>query len=271
MVYVLENDNEWDRLEFQASLPPYDHRQELINLVVPSGSSVLDAGCGSGAVTRYLAERFPSSQVFGCDLSQDRINRSKRLAETQKSSNLNFQEANLNQLPYLDHTFNLIILRYVAQHLSPSLRSSVFAELLRCLKPGGWLHVIDFDGPFHNLYPKPPLVSEVLNQLEAQGVLDLRVGRKLPSILKEARFGAVDWKIEVFEFQGDSLRHEIDLSQARLTQAFPFLESFLGVKASQFQREFMEALQDPQVVYFYNKFFVKGQKPHRHDLSIVKS
>ena len=35
--------------------------------------AILDAGCGSGVVSRYLATHFPTSRVIACDFSALRI------------------------------------------------------------------------------------------------------------------------------------------------------------------------------------------------------
>ena len=68
--YVLENPHEFQRLEEQSAQPEYDFRSDLPALALPPGARILDAGCGSGIVARYLAERYPDAQAFFSEARQ---------------------------------------------------------------------------------------------------------------------------------------------------------------------------------------------------------
>lgn len=272
MSYVLENLSEWERLEFQSTLPQYDYKKELKDFEVRQGSKILDAGCGSGVVTRYLAKLFPSAQIVGCDLASDRIQRSIQHSKEESSSdpsgmsaNISFDVQDLSSLSYPSLSFDGIVCRYVLQHLSEEKRAQVLSGFHRCLKPGGYLHLIDYDGPFHNLFPQPPLVEEVLKKLELNPNLDLQIGRKLPALAIDAGFSKLKWRMELVEFQGESLAQETELLKTRLDYAQPFLTGLLGDsnKAQAFKKEFINALSDPRAVYFYNKVIVSAQRPQK--------
>jgi len=58
-------------------------RDEYVGLLgISSGARVLDVGCGSGAVTRTLAQRVaPSGLAVGCDASGAMIKVARRLAD----------------------------------------------------------------------------------------------------------------------------------------------------------------------------------------------
>jgi tRNA A58 N-methylase Trm61 len=67
MGYELEHHTEFDRLEKQATIATYDYRSELSGLQIENGAVILDAGCGSGVVSRYLASLDRTSTVVACD------------------------------------------------------------------------------------------------------------------------------------------------------------------------------------------------------------
>lgn len=270
MPYALESTGEWERLERQSMLPHYDFTKELRDLVVRSGDLVLDAGCGSGIVTRYLAEQNPGARVVGCDFAAERLEITKEAAA--HLPNARFEVQDLASLGFPERSFDAIVCRYVLQHINKDARDKALKEMLRCLKPNGRLHIIDFDGTLYNLYPQPPRVAKVLSRLEAANLVDLRIGRKLPAMLVDAGYVGIQWRIETLQFSGEELEQEVEMMRARLRNARGFLTSFLGStrKFESFERGFLEALRDPRTVYFYNKFIATGLKQGSQGLALVK-
>lgn len=263
MGYVLENQNEWQRLEYQSTLPQYDFKRELKDLVIPPGSTILDAGCGSGVVTRYLGQAHLNSVVYGCDLSHERVNLAKKHAS--HLSNVRFEIEDLSNLKFKQDMFDVVVCRYVLQHISKELRIQTLRELSRCLKPGGVLCIVDFDGTLYNLYPRNEFLNQSLLLMEEKAPMDLRIGRKIPSMLIESGFESPVWRIDTMEFIGKNRDQEIKLMTERLENATPFLVEFLKghMNAERFKKEFLETLKNPETVYFYNKFIVEARKPFK--------
>lgn len=265
MNYVLESKSEFDRLEQQSGLSGYDYQRELALSGLPpiqGGMRVLDAGCGSGIVTRYLAGESPGCEVVGCDLSEVRVGQARDAA--QGLSNLHFEVRDLARLDYPESHFDVILCRYVLQHLSAEARTAALTGFLRCLKPGGRLVVIDFDGGFLNLHPQPsPWLQEALWKMETRFPVDLRIGRKLPRMLVMAGFTQTQWRIDVLEWRDELLAQERRLLDQRILALEPVLTQVLGStpEARRFHREYLEALDTPGCVLFYNKFIVTGRKP----------
>jgi ubiquinone/menaquinone biosynthesis C-methylase UbiE len=263
MGYVLESVREFDRLERQSTFTGYDFSREwsLAGLAVPPGAAVLDAGCGSGTVTRQLARTFPRSQVTGCDASQQRLERARETAAGMP--NVRFVHQDISHLSFPESTFDVVVCRYVMQHVLPGRRQAALRELRRCLKPGGSLCVVDFDGTLYNLYPQPPFLADALERMERSFPVDLRIGRKLPSMLAAVGFTRVTWKIDLVECRGLELQQEAEMLEERLSSAQAPMAAFLGSAeaAQRVKDEYMETLQDPGAVLFYNKFVVTGVKP----------
>ncbi len=270
MSYVLEAENEFDRLEKQSTYQKYDYRKELElgGFSPKDGARILDAGCGSGVVSRHIATVFPRVSVVGCDACETRLAQAKRAGAS--FGNLSFKMQDLSKLEFSNNYFDWAIVRYVLQHVAANMRIVALQEIFRCLRPNGKLCIIDFDGPFYNIYPRTPLVDEVLNKMEAQSPVDLRIGRKLPSLLLKAGFSEVEWCIDTIQCHGAALNDEKILIPEKLENATPFLSEFLGSKSKveAFKSEYRELLDKPGVVLFYNKFIVTGSRPGK--LNLVK-
>ncbi|MGI5522384.1 class I SAM-dependent DNA methyltransferase [Micromonospora sp. CA-259024] len=95
---------------------------------------VLDAGCGSGRMSRYLTER--GCLVRGIDLSPGMVAMARR-----DHPDLVFTVGSLADLPYPDDRFAGVLLWYSTIHTPPAGQARVFAEAARVLRPSGHLLV----------------------------------------------------------------------------------------------------------------------------------
>lgn len=92
-------------------------------------SSILDFGCGSGRVARYVN---PTGQFFGCDINRRIAN---FCAETIHKGQFH-QSPTMPPLKFSDAAFDLIYSFSVFSHLSRSVEEVWLAELARVAKPG---------------------------------------------------------------------------------------------------------------------------------------
>lgn len=74
-------------------------------ITLPKDAKVLEIGCGTGAVTRFLADLPKVSQALGVDPSPVFIAKARELAG--EAQNLTFQEADGRTLPCEDCSFDL--------------------------------------------------------------------------------------------------------------------------------------------------------------------
>lgn len=95
---------------------------------------VLDAGCGTGRISRYVAER--GCRTEGVDLSPGMVALARREQPGQP-----FAVASLTALPYPDDRFAGVLLWYSIIHTPPAGQARIFAEAARVLRPGGHLLV----------------------------------------------------------------------------------------------------------------------------------
>ena len=94
---------------------------------------VLDAGCGTGRMSRYLTRR--GCAVEGVDLSPRMVEVARRL-----HPDLPFSVAPLTDLPAADGQLDGVLLWYATIHTPPASQGRVLAEVARALRPGG--HVL---------------------------------------------------------------------------------------------------------------------------------
>jgi ubiquinone/menaquinone biosynthesis C-methylase UbiE len=261
--YSLETEREFERLEYQSSLPQFDYRVELRELEVPPGARVLDAGTGSGIVARHLASRDPSSRVVGCDLSEQRVARAQEAGRA--LANLTFAVEDLRRLRFADEGFDVVVCRYVLEHLDPVARQQALSELVRCLAPGGRLCLVDVDGAFTSVHPALEPLPELIARLRSDDRVDLDVGRKLPGLLLAAGLGDVRTRIEPLYYRHDEVESATKILGWTLDAVQPYLAHLLGSedKAEAARRAYLDAVRAPGGLFFCHKFIVTGQKPSR--------
>jgi SAM-dependent methyltransferase len=93
-----------------------------------SASRALEVGCGPGHITAKMADT--GATVTGVDLVPAMIDTARTL-----HPDLEFVEANVEQLPFADDTFDVVLANFVIHHFArPDVACT---EIKRVLKPGG--------------------------------------------------------------------------------------------------------------------------------------
>ena len=96
------------------------------------GKDVLDAGCGVGYGTAFVAEK--ARRAVGVDISRDAIGYARR---RYGAHNVRYEIGDLLALPFADHSFDVVCAFETVEHLSEPGR--FVAEAERVLRPGGQL------------------------------------------------------------------------------------------------------------------------------------
>jgi ubiquinone/menaquinone biosynthesis C-methylase UbiE len=263
MTYALESHDEVRRLEGQSKTELYDFKKETREFLSQLTGPLLDAGSGSGMLSRYFADSKAGLEVVGCDFSEVRLQGARELASNY--SKVKFVQGNLTKLPFADNFFGGVVCRFVLEHLSREDQTKAVSEFYRCVRPGGWICLIDLDGMYENLSPRPPMTAELLRVIEEKSMFDVRVGRRLPQLAHEAGFTHISRTIETMDFQGPHRDVEHELMRERLMQARPILKQIFGSdeKVGAFEFEFLSTMKNPGAVLFYNKFIILAQKPKK--------
>ena len=105
--------------------------------VVRTGESALDVACGTGAVTRLLAERVgPTGKVVGLDINPGMLAVARLSAPSQS---IEWLEGSALKMPLPDATFDPVVCQQGLQFFPE--RPAALSEMRRVLKRGGRLAV----------------------------------------------------------------------------------------------------------------------------------
>ena len=132
---------------------------------LPKGSRILDVGCGIGGSSRILAKYY-GFNVTGITISPAQVERAREL--TPFDLNCRFQVMDALDLKFEDGSFDAVWSVEAGAHMNDKTK---FAdEMLRTLRPGGYLALADWNS--RDLIMNPPNLLErlVLKQLLEQWV-----------------------------------------------------------------------------------------------------
>jgi len=112
--------------------------QTIERMALPTGATVLDVGCGTGASAIPAAAAVgPTGRVVGIDLADRLLERARDKALQQSLSNVEFRQGDMENLDYPDGSFDAVVSVF-SVFFVPDMTKQV-AELWRMVKPGGQL------------------------------------------------------------------------------------------------------------------------------------
>lgn len=115
----------------------------LSDVQLPDSAVVLDAGCGTGAITRVLAQCPNVREVIGLDPSPIFIEKAREYGKG--ISQLSFQTGDARAIGFPDASFDLVVFHTVLCHVPEPERA--LREAHRVLRQNGWLAIFDGDYP----------------------------------------------------------------------------------------------------------------------------
>ena len=130
-------------LEDRAHGPSYAGMiNTMFDEIAPAeGETILDVGCGSGALDRLLARRFGAANSFtATDVNPFLLREAAALADEEElAGRITFRQGNAERLPFpdavFDHAFTVTVLEECDADLA-------LRELFRVVRPGGSVGVI---------------------------------------------------------------------------------------------------------------------------------
>ena len=143
----------WRGGGFRARGPEMTRLRHALTLA--PGMSVADVGAGGGEVTVALAAEIgPSGRVYATDIDPDALEQIRARVAAAQLSNVTILQARARETGLPTGCCDAVVLRRVYHHLSDPAATTL--DLLRALRPGGVLAIIDFPPMFAWRWPWSP-------------------------------------------------------------------------------------------------------------------
>jgi trans-aconitate 2-methyltransferase len=126
----------WDAQSYDRQVEPHEAwgRTVLDRLDLGGDETVLDAGCGTGKITRLLLERLPRGRVIGVDASAAMVERAREALGSDQRVELRVGDLlELSLAEPVDAVFSSATFHWILEH------DRLFARLYDALRGGGRL------------------------------------------------------------------------------------------------------------------------------------
>ena len=185
-LYDGQSKTEQVREMFDNIAPAYDfmnramsfglHRLWLRRAVKALGDGapldVLDVATGTADVAISIARKYPQTQLTGIDLSEGMLERGRqKVDEACLGGRIRLRQADCLHLPFADGSFDAVSVAYGVRNFERL--ADGYREMLRVLRPGGTLTVIELSTPtsklvrpFYNFYTRHiiPLMGRLVSK-----------------------------------------------------------------------------------------------------------
>ncbi len=179
-----------------------DQAQALADLLhadtrFPSGSHVLELGCGVGAQSAELLARNPDIELTCVDRSAESLRTAGERLQPLGTATVRLLQADLYDLPTADGplraaSYDHVVICFVLEHLNAP--DDALDRARRLLRPGGTLTVIEGDHGSTTFHPDSRAAREAIDcqvQLQRAAGGDPDIGRRLYPLLSAAGFSDV--------------------------------------------------------------------------------
>ena len=123
-------------------------KEEIIKKIPSTSNSILELACGTGILTKKIAENFPNSRIVGVDITETYLNIAKKRTRSLPNVIYIFEDAekiNLNE------KFDCITSSYIPKYCDVKI---LIEKCLKHLKPNGIIILHDFLYPKNHLFQK---------------------------------------------------------------------------------------------------------------------
>ena len=122
------------------------HRRLLDRAGLRPGQRVLEIGCGTGNLLLAAKRAQPAAVLVGLDPDLPALARAHRKAR-RRGLAVQLDRGYADELPYADDSVDVVLSSFMLHHVPAGEREPAMREVLRVLRPGGVLHLVDVGGP----------------------------------------------------------------------------------------------------------------------------
>lgn len=121
------------------------HQRLLQQANLRPGQVVLEIGCGTGDLLLAAKRDHPAALVVGLDPDLAALALARRKARRRRLA-VQLDRGYADALPYADASMDVVLSSFMLHHLPVEQREPAMREVLRVLRPGGELHLVDVRG-----------------------------------------------------------------------------------------------------------------------------
>lgn len=182
----------------------YDKKLREMGAFVPSGSIIVDFGCGTGTSTRRLAKLFPQAdKVIGLDLSPEMLavgrfllrnnNTVEWVDKIDSDDRIELQYADIAETAISSESVGLVSICLTLHELPRFATEMVILEAFRILEPGGVLSIMEMDpqAPGYVKLRASPWLFSILRSTEPYLDEYFELAPSLQNMLRQAGFAIV--------------------------------------------------------------------------------
>ncbi|MEP7023615.1 MAG: methyltransferase domain-containing protein [Actinomycetota bacterium] len=155
---------------------------------VEPGWSAIDLGCGPCGIIDLLAERVgPGGHVTGLDVNPANVTLAREFANEHGLANADIVEGDARRTGLPSSAFDLAHARTLLINIPDP--AAVVAEMVRLVRPGGWVAVLEPDGGARMCYPPHPAwdqLTQIFVSAQQSDRADTFIGRRLPELFRQA-------------------------------------------------------------------------------------
>jgi ubiquinone/menaquinone biosynthesis C-methylase UbiE len=197
-VYALGSSRgESDRLQRQAEELASDSAVLLDRVGLRPGDSAIDLGCGPRGVIDLLAARVaPGGRVVGIDSDAAHVAMASEFAASQGLSGVEILYGDARHTGLQAGSFDLVHARTLL--ITVPQPTEVLREMVRLVRPGGWVAGLEPDTEAAICYPPHPAfdrLCEIFTIAFSRNGADPHFGRRLAELYRQA--GLQDITVEV--------------------------------------------------------------------------
>jgi ubiquinone/menaquinone biosynthesis C-methylase UbiE len=230
-------------------------------------SRILEVGCGVGAQTAILLERFPNLKIQGIDASSKQIARAKKFFQKHPArGRVRLDVGDALNMPYDENEFDGAFVCWFLEHVQKPIE--ILRETRRTLKPGSVIYCSEVLNATLYLNPYSPATLQywfAFNDHQWNLGGDPFVGAKLANYLLDAGFQNVTTEVKTLYYDNRAPKRRAEVIEywtSLLLSGAPGL-----LKAGKTTAETVRAMQkeladlktDPDSVFFYSWIQAKAQ------------
>ena len=174
------------------------------------GQTILDCGCGPGSISCDVAAVISPGKVSAIDISHQSITQAKQWAASRKIENIGFQVAEMTEVPFSKHTFDVVYAHAALYHVREYEKA--LKEIKRVLKPNGILALRDLNQANNKFSPSSDALDRAWTLIEKVFDVmgsDVNFGSKYESILPNFGFEIRSVENSFDVFASDSEKESI--------------------------------------------------------------